>query len=239
MGSVPATRAPSTVPLAEAAPDLAQLGGKAASLVRLAAADLPVPDGFVITTGAYHDYLNTHALTYEIERHLDEPDRIGRLFDEHPLPDHLIEDILDAYADLGEPPVAVRSSATAEDLPDASFAGQQETYLNVTSPLALLEAVRRCWASLWTGRAIAYREQQQIDTHALGIAVVVQELVAADAAGVMFTADPLDGNDDVIEIDAAWGLGEAVVDGDVTPDRFRVDARSGSLISSLVADKVV
>jgi rifampicin phosphotransferase len=239
MGAVPATRAPSTVPLAEAAPDLAQLGGKAASLVRLAAAELPVPDGFVITTGAYHDYLDTHGLADEIERHLDDPDRIAGLFDEHPLPDQLIEDILEAYADLGEPPVAVRSSATAEDLPDASFAGQQETYLNVTSPLALLEAVRRCWASLWTGRAIAYREQQRIDTRALGIAVVVQELVAAEAAGIMFTADPLDGNDEVIEIDAAWGLGEAVVGGDVTPDRFRVDARSGTLISSLVADKVV
>ncbi len=239
MGPVPATRAPSTVPLAEATPDLSQLGGKAAGLVRLAAAELPVPDGFVITTAAYHDYLAAHDLADAIDRHLDDPSQIGRLFDEHPLPEYLIGEILDAYADLGEPPVAVRSSATAEDLPDASFAGQQETYLNITSPLALLEAVRRCWASLWTGRAIAYREQQQIDTHALGIAVVVQELVDAEAAGIMFTADPLDGSEDVIEIDAAWGLGEAVVGGDVTPDRFRVDAQSGTLISSLVADKVV
>src|SRR3954468_23061336 len=110
MGSVPATRAPSTVPLAGPAPPPAQRGGKAASLIRLAAADLPVPDGFVITTGAYHDYLNTHALTYEIERPLDDPDRTARLFDEHPLPDHLMEDILEVYAELGEPPVAVRSS---------------------------------------------------------------------------------------------------------------------------------
>ncbi len=238
MGLVPATRALSAVSLAEATPEPAELGGKAASLVRLAAAGLPVPDGFVITTAAYRAYLDTHDLAGRIHRHLDDPERVGRLFAEHPLQAPLIEEILEAYADLGEPPVAVRSSATAEDLPDASFAGQQETYLNITTPLALLEAVRRCWASLWTGRAIAYREHQHIDPDALGIAVVVQELVDADAAGIMFTADPVSG-EDVTEIDSAWGLGEAVVGGEVTPDTFRVDARTGTLVSSLIADKVV
>ncbi|HET9647969.1 MAG TPA: PEP/pyruvate-binding domain-containing protein [Microlunatus sp.] len=240
---MPATRASAIVPIAEAALDPAELGGKAAGLVRLAAAGLPVPDGFVITTRAYFDYLDEHGLAPRIERLLDDPEQIARLFAEHPLPDALVADVLEAYADLGEPAVAVRSSATAEDLPEASFAGQQETYLNIHTPLALLEAVRRCWASLWTGRAIAYRERQRLDpgtTHrALGIAVVVQELVAADAAGIMFTADPVSGDADLIEIDAAWGLGEAVVGGEVSADTFRVHGPSGTLVSSVIADKVV
>jgi rifampicin phosphotransferase len=237
-GIVPAIRTPSTVSLADATASVAMLGGKAASLVRLAAAGLPVPDGFVVTTAAYRTFLAEHRLEQRIAALLDQPERIAQLFDEHPLPVALVEEILQAYADLGEPAVAVRSSATAEDLPDASFAGQQETYLNVTSPLALLESVRRCWASLWTGRAIAYREQQRIETEDLGIAVVVQELIDADAAGVMFTADPLNG-DHATEIDSAWGLGEAVVGGEVTPDTFRVDGATGALVASHIADKVV
>ncbi|GAA3632393.1 PEP/pyruvate-binding domain-containing protein [Microlunatus ginsengisoli] len=236
---MPRTRAPAVLALDEATPDLAELGGKAASLVRLANAGLPVPDGFVVTTRAYRDYLDHHGLRAQIERLIEDPDRIGRLFAEHPLPDELVAEIIEAYADLGEPPVAVRSSATAEDLPDASFAGQQETYLNVTAPLALLESVRRCWASLWTGRAIAYRDRQGIDAGQLGMAVVVQELIDAEAAGIMFTADPVSGDAGAIEIDSAWGLGEAVVGGEVTPDTFHVDAVSGRLRSSQVADKTV
>ena len=239
MGAVPLTRASAVWTLAEAAPEPAELGGKAVGLVRLIAAGLPVPDGFVVTTAGYRDYIEAHRLGPQIERHRHDPDRIARLFAEHPLPDRLVSEIIEAYADLGEPPVAVRSSATAEDLPEASFAGQQETYLNVTSPLALLEAVRRCWASLWTGRAIAYRERQRAGSLRLGIAVVIQELISADAAGIMFTADPVSGATDAIEIDSAWGLGEAVVGGEVTPDTYRVGATGGRLLSSAIADKTV
>ena len=135
-------------------------------------------------------------------------------------------DILRAYQRLGSPPVAVRSSATAEDLPEASFAGQQETFLNVAGDDQLLEAVRRCWASLWTARAISYRARHQIRTDKISIAVVVQELIDAEASGIVFTADPVTGDDTMIEINAAWGLGEAVVGGQVTPDTITVDRAS-------------
>jgi pyruvate,water dikinase len=128
--------------------------------------------------------------------------------------------ILDAYCQLGQGSVAVRSSATAEDLPQAAFAGQQDTYLNVIGALALLEAVRRCWGSLWSERAISYRTRQGIDHKQVKLAVVVQDMVAAETAGVMFTAKPDSGARDEIAVDANPGLGEAVVSGLVTPDHF-------------------
>jgi len=118
--------------------------------------------------------------------------------------------------------VAVRSSATAEDLPEASFAGQQDTYLNIRGEQAVLEAVKRCWASLWTARAMAYRARQNIAPDEVALAVVIQELVFADAAGVMFTANPVTGRLDELMITAAWGLGEAIVSGAVTPDTITV-----------------
>ncbi len=231
MGAVPLTRASAVWTLAEAAPELAELGGKAVGLVRLIAAGLPVPDGFVVTTaGVPGLHRAPIGSAPQIERHRDDPDRIARLFDEHPLPDRLVAEIIEAYADLGEPPVAVRSSATAEDLPDASFAGQQETYLNVTSPLALLEAVRGAGPRCGPAARSRTASGSGSTASALGIAVVVQELIAADAAGIMFTADPVSGATDAIEIDAAWGLGEAVVGGEVTPGHVPSRRTGGRLL---------
>ena len=154
--------------------------------------------------------------------------------------DTLRNEIADAYAALGEDvPVAVRSSATAEDLPEASFAGQQDTYLNVCGLEDLLTAVRDCWASLWTARAMAYRARQGIDPAGVSLAVVVQQMVDADSAGVMFTANPSNGRRDETVISAAWGLGESVVSGSVNTDNFVVHTPDGTVLSSQTADKAV
>jgi pyruvate,water dikinase len=134
-------------------------------------------------------------------------------------------------------PVAVRSSATAEDLPEASFAGQQETFLNVAGYGDLLQAVKRCWASLWTARAIGYRNRQEIDPDRLSLAVVVQKMVPAEAAGILFTANPISGERDQTVISASWGLGESIVGGMVTPDTLTVDKASGAVLDYQIANK--
>ena len=139
------------------------------------------------------------------------------------MPSDLRAEIADAYAALGAGPVAVRSSATAEDLPGAAFAGQQDTYLNVTGEPELINAVQKCWGSLWSERAIAYRSRIRIDSAELRIAVVVQRMINAEMAGVMFTADPVSGDRETIMIDASKGLGDAVVSGLVTPDHYVLD----------------
>lgn len=155
------------------------------------------------------------------------------------MPRETAEEILAAYTKLGDDvPVAVRSSATAEDLPDMSFAGQQDTYLNIRGD-ALLDAVRRCWASLWTARAIAYRAGNGVPHDDVALAVVVQELVPADAAGILFTADPVTGARDRVVINASWGLGEAVVGGQVTPDTVVVGKTGGDVVEEHVGDKAV
>jgi rifampicin phosphotransferase len=215
--------------------DAQLLGGKGASLARLATAGFPVPEGFCVTTDAYAAYVGEHDLGVWT----DDPEAIDRWFAERPIPAELADEILAAYARLGAPAVAVRSSATAEDSSAASFAGQLESVLNVTGEDELLAAVRRCWASLWTGRAIAYRECRGVRDEGLTVAVVIQRLVAADAAGILFTADPMSGATDTVQVNAAWGLGDAVVAGEVTPDTFRVDAATARVVSRTVADKQV
>src|SRR5918999_1958690 len=180
-------------------------GGKAANLGELTRAGLPVPPGFCVTTAAY-EIVAEGATLEPILDALDEtrPDDTTRLAElaaearasisRTRVPETVTEAIAAAYQELGDGtpvPVAVRSSATAEDLPDASFAGQQDTYLNVVGEEALLDAVRRCWTSLWTERAVAYRAARGIDPHTVSLAVVVQHMVDAAAAGVMFTAHPL------------------------------------------------
>ncbi|MEQ4723588.1 PEP/pyruvate-binding domain-containing protein [Nonomuraea sp. B19D2] len=219
------------LPLDDAAADLATVGGKGASLARLTRAGLPVPGGFHITTEAYRAFVS--AFRDEIPHAQD----ARRLFAEHDMPAEIAADIRRAYEALGDDvPVAVRSSATAEDLPDMSFAGQQDTYLNISGD-ALLDAVKRCWASLWNPRAIAYREQNGVPHDDVALAVVVQELVDADAAGIMFTANPVTGARDETVINASWGLGEAVVGGQVTPDTIVVSG--GAVTQSQVGDKTV
>ncbi|MEV4802077.1 PEP/pyruvate-binding domain-containing protein [Nonomuraea sp. NPDC049421] len=222
------------LPLDDPAADLATAGGKGASLARLSRAGLPVPRGFHITTDAYRTFVA--GFRDEILRAGD-PDAIPALFAAHDVPDELAGQILRAYAGLGDDvPVAVRSSATAEDLPGMSFAGQQDSYLNVRGQ-GLLDAVRRCWASLWNPRAIAYRDRHGVPHDDVALAVVVQELVDADAAGVLFTADPVTGDREATVINASWGLGEAVVGGQVTPDVITV--RGGRVAESRTGDKKV
>ncbi|MFI6181709.1 PEP/pyruvate-binding domain-containing protein [Nonomuraea sp. NPDC051191] len=215
----------------EAAADLDTAGGKGASLARLVRAGLPVPGGFVVTTGAYRSFVS--AFGDEIASSGDP----GALFAAHEIPAGLAAQIEAAHAALGDDvAVAVRSSATAEDLPELSFAGQQDTFLNIRGD-GLLEAVRRCWASLWNPRAVAYRERNGVPHDDVALAVVVQELVDADAAGIMFTADPVTGARDEIVVNASWGLGEAVVGGQVTPDTITLSG--GRVTGSRVADKTV
>ncbi|MEV5535730.1 PEP/pyruvate-binding domain-containing protein [Saccharopolyspora shandongensis] len=239
------------VPLDAADADLALVGGKGASLARLAGAGLPVPPGFDVTTVAYRDFAATGGLQERILAAVAEvePDRpetaqaasekIQQWFAESPVPAEIADAIRAAYAGMGEDvAVAVRSSATAEDLPDMSFAGQQDTYLNIRGEAAVLDAVRRCWASLWTARAIDYRLRNQVADDEVALAVVVQELVPAEAAGVLFTRDPVTGAGEDVLVNAAWGLGESIVGGHVTPDTYAV-SRDGQVREQAVGDKAV
>ncbi|MEO6081683.1 MAG: PEP/pyruvate-binding domain-containing protein [Umezawaea sp.] len=216
---------------------LAAVGGKAANLGVLTAAGLPVPPGFCVTTEAYRlvaeqagmDELLAGDVSAEAAR---------ELLLAAPMPDEVRDAVLVGYRRLGEDvPVAVRSSATAEDLPFASFAGQQDTYLNVVGADAVIDAVRRCWASLWTDRAVAYRSSNGIDHRSVRLAVVVQEMVQSAVAGVLFTANPVTGKRREAVIDASPGLGEAVVSGAVNPDHFVVDTETGRILERRLGDK--
>lgn len=247
----------SLIPLVLALDDtsatLANVGGKGASLARMVAAGLPVPPGFHITTAAYRRFVAENSLQEKILAALadasiehpatleDASKQIGKLFEEGGMPEAIAEAIRRAYAEFGtgDLPVAVRSSATAEDLPEMSFAGQQETYLNMRGAAMVLDAVKRCWASLWTARAIGYRLRNAIAPQDVSLAVVVQELVDAESSGVLFTVNPLTGRNEQAMIDATWGLGEALVGGLVTPDSIVVDKASGAIISQEVSDKAV
>ena len=233
------------------------VGGKAANLGELLAAGLPVPEGFCLTTAAYRqatgmptDLLPALAGVFTAlagaSRTADPPDIEGlagqarAAIEAAPIPAAVAGAVEQAYTALGpDVPVAVRSSATAEDLPFASFAGQQDTYLNVVGVPAVLDAVRRCWASLWTGRATAYRASLGIDPSRVALAVVVQRMVDAEAAGVMFTANPLTGSRRQVVVDASPGLGEAVVSGAVNPDHFVVDALTGRVLEQQLGGKGV
>jgi pyruvate,water dikinase len=211
--------------------DLQQAGGKAANLGEMIRAGFPVPPGFVITSAAYDRFVDQNRLREQIAQALSVEDSGGhvirRAFEDAPIPAGVEQDILAAYQQLGKQPVAVRSSATAEDLPEAAFAGQQDTYLNIAGDSSLLDAVRRCWASLWTDRSIAYRKRLGIEQQTVKLAVVVQRMVPAEMAGVLFTANPVTGARDEIVIDASPGLGEAVVSGLVTPEHIVLDKGSG------------
>jgi len=241
------------LPLADPGANLETVGGKGASLARLVANGLPVPDGFHVTTAAYWKFVIENDLQPGILAALEVVDvaqpatldaasqTIGELFSRAQTPPDVASAIALAYASLAgsSPVVAVRSSATAEDLPDLSFAGQQDTYLNVEGYGAVLEAVKRCWASLWTARAIGYRARHGIGPDGISLAAVVQLLVPAEAAGILFTANPVTGRRDQAVISAAWGLGEAVVGGMVTPDALTVDKASGVVVERVTADKQV
>jgi len=231
--------------------NLATVGGKGASLATLKRSGLPVPDGFHISTQAYKDFVKANMLEKLILEKLKKVDcvepqtfeevsiEIRSGFLEAGIPEAIRDAIREAYPNLGvrDGAVAVRSSATAEDLPEASFAGQQETYLNVRGSEEVLEAVKKCWASLWTARAIAYRMKNHIDQSSIALAVVVQEMVLAESAGVMFTANPLNGRQDEVLVNATWGLGEALVSGSVSPDSIVVEKNTGAVKDMKIAKK--
>jgi pyruvate,water dikinase len=214
------------------ASDVATVGGKAANLGELMGQGLPVPDGFAVTTEAYAEAASGLDLSGRAERLVDASTQASEAADLRAelaaatVSPRLVAEIASSYAALGEGQVAVRSSATAEDLPGATFAGQQDTFLGVVGVDEVINAVRRCWSSLWTDRAVAYRARLGIDPQQVRIAVVVQRMVDADVAGVMFTANPVTGERGETTIDASPGLGEAVVSGEVTPDHFVVDRAS-------------
>ena len=228
---------------------LAAVGGKAANLGEMVRAGLPVPDGFCVTTAAYDRAADEADLEQTLAALAEAvPEDAARLAEiagearsallESPIAEDVARKIAEEYGALGEAaPVAVRSSATAEDLPHASFAGQQDTYLNVVGEKAVLEAVRRCWASLWTDRAVSYRAINGIDARSVSLAVVVQRMVEARVAGVLFTANPVTGRRRQAVIDAAPGLGEAVVSGAVNPDHFVVDTATGRIVERRLGEK--
>lgn len=232
--------------------DFAQVGGKCASLGEMTQAGVAVPPGFAVTTDAYQAMLDHHGLKAEIERALDgvdpnDLDQVDRAAQairirirSHHLPEGVEQSIRAAYAAMGDDmPVAVRSSATAEDLPDASFAGQQDTYLWVRGADDVVSHVRDCWASLYTTRAVAYREKQGIPHVDVLMSVGVQKMVNAKAAGVVMTLDPGTGDRTKIVIDASWGLGEMVVSGVVTPDNYTVEKVLEEILDRKISDKHV
>ncbi|MEU8700805.1 rifamycin-inactivating phosphotransferase [Streptomyces sp. NPDC048680] len=228
---------------------IAAVGGKAAHLGELSRIEgIRVPGGFCVTTEAFRRIMaqapSIHGQLDQLSR-LDPDDReavrtlsarIRRTIEGIAVPDDLAAAITDALGGLGDRAAcAVRSSATAEDLPTASFAGQQDTYLNVVGPAAVLRHISRCWASLFTERAVVYRRRSGIDHRTVHMAVVVQRMVLPHAAGILFTADPVTGNRKVATVDAGFGLGEAMVSGLVNPDVFKV--RHGEVVAKVIAAK--
>jgi pyruvate,water dikinase len=219
--------------------DAAFVGGKGANLGILARAGFPVPGGFTVTTAAYTQFLTAGGLAETVQAIVAQIDfadatavekrsaEIRALLEGTAMPADIATAIRSGYAELGERTrVAVRSSGTAEDLEGASFAGQHDTYLHIRGAEEVIDAVKRCWASLWTARATAYREHKGFAQDEVGIAVVVQTMVDAEVAGVMFTANPIAGLTSEIGINASWGLGESVVSGLVTPDAFTLDVKT-------------
>ncbi|MDW8021148.1 MAG: phosphoenolpyruvate synthase [Nitrososphaerota archaeon] len=235
------------------------VGGKCANLGEMINAGIPVPPGFAVSAHAYKRFIEETKIAQKIYDILDETitdpkdpkqyeeasKKIRSLIESTPIPDYLQREIVEAYKELSKRTgvkdvyVAVRSSATAEDLPGASFAGQQETYLNVRGERELLESVRKCWSSLFTPRAIFYRTQKGFRHEKVLISVAVQKMVNSRASGVMFTIHPVTGDRDKIVIESVWGLGEAIVSGAVTPDHFEVDKNTFKILVKNIVKKEV
>lgn len=215
--------------------DIGLVGGKGANLGELTQAGIPVPPGFIVTSQAYFEFIkstNLIDIIHELLRGLDVNNSlklqevsevIKKRIMSTPMPEYIRYEIKGAYEKLGQPLVAVRSSATAEDLPEASFAGQQRTFLNVEGTEEVINAVQGCWASLFEPRAIFYRVENGFDHLKVGIAVPVQQMIQSEVSGVMFTVEPLSNDHSKILIEAIWGLGELIVSGDATPDQYLID----------------
>ena len=235
----------------------ARLGGKNASLGEMLAAGLPVPPGFAVTVDAYHTVRGHPEVRQAVVGLLGEVDvgdpaaleelsaAIRRRIEQVPLDDGVAAAVASAYTELCERcqldavPVAVRSSATAEDLPDASFAGEHDTYLWVRGAEEVLAHLTRCWSSLFTARAIAYRRERGYDHDVVAMSVGIQKMVRPTASGVAFTLNPRDGDRSQVAVEAAWGFGEGIVSGEVTPDSFLVDKVLGEIVQRTISDKAV
>ena len=234
--------------------DVASVGGKGANLGEMVQAGFPVPEGFIVTADAYRQFLVESGVSDVIRKELhglDVSDSIAldkvsaaivRTITRSSFPKEIAKEIIFAYDKLGVRPlhqtlVAVRSSATAEDLPGASFAGQQSTFLNVKGEAALIAKIREAWASLFTPRAIFYRATQKFDHFKVAIAVPVQRMVSSDASGILFTIDPVTNDKKKIVIEAIWGLGELIVQGSVTPDHYEVDKSTLAITQKTVHEQ--
>lgn len=234
--------------------DIAVVGGKGANLGEMTKAGFPVPGGFIVTSQAYFYFLEKTGIIKSITEILESVDvnnsdslegaskKIKQIIKNEKIPDEIADDICHAYfkMDTGvmtHATVAVRSSATAEDLPDASFAGQQETFLNVHGEANLLENIRACWASLFTPRAIFYRVTNKFDHMKVGIAVPVQKMIQSDVSGIMFTLDPVTNDKTKVVIEAIYGLGEFIVQGMVTPDHYEVDKETFTIQKKVVKEQ--
>lgn len=226
-------------------------GGKGASLCRMSRAGLPVPEGFIVRSEMFNAYMEANGLWDYVFEKLDTIDfssdasliavsaEIRQHIIDCPVPQEMAEDIVKHYTQIGKgrEPVAVRSSGTAEDLDDASFAGQQETYLFVIGNDDVVKYIKECWASLYNDRAIFYRREKKFDERSISIAVVVQRMVNAQKAGVMFTSNPITNDYDTVVLEAAWGLGEAIVSGIVTPDNLWIDKKTGEVTTEYISEK--
>ena len=233
--------------------DIPLVGGKGANLGEMVKAGFPVPIGFAVTVVAYDTFLKENNLSIKIKKTLAEIDvndpgqldgaskNITGILVKSKIPDSVAREVISAYKKLSgrlkHSLVAVRSSATAEDLPEASFAGQQETFLNIKGEASLLESIRACWASLFTARAIFYREHNKIDHEQVKISVIVQKMIQSEVSGVMFSIDPVTNEKDRIVIEAVWGLGELIVQGSVVPDRYVVQKETFSILSKEISEQ--
>ncbi|MDP2731310.1 MAG: phosphoenolpyruvate synthase [Dehalococcoidales bacterium] len=227
--------------------DVALVGGKGANLGEMTNADIPVPPGFIVTAEAYFDFLRQTKLTGKIRKLMEDINvndskklqevaaQVRRVISNAPMPPEIAREIGQAYKKMGGGLVAVRSSATAEDLPEASFAGQQRTFLNVEGEKEVIAAVQECWASLFEARAIFYREQQGFDHFEVGLAVPVQRMVKSQTSGVMFTVEPVTNDASKVIVEAVFGLGEAIVSGEVTPDMYVIDKKKQKIINKEIA----
>jgi pyruvate,water dikinase len=215
--------------------DVSDVGGKGANLGEMFNAGLPVPDGFCIIGNAFDEYMLRNNFDTWVSNHsntLSDSIASGQIWAE------LDQEITECYAALGHHMrVAVRSSATAEDLPEASFAGQQETYLNVVGKEQLITAIKMCFASLYSVRAVTYRKQANYDAIKVSLAVVIQKMVESEVSGVLFTADPVSQDTDRMMLNASWGLGEAIVSGRVTPDIYVNSKKKGCIVDKKLGDK--
>ncbi|MDO8616193.1 MAG: phosphoenolpyruvate synthase, partial [Dehalococcoidia bacterium] len=229
--------------------DVGLVGGKGANLGELTRAGIPVPSGFILTAHAYSHFLDQSGVRSQIEQLLAGLDvndsatlqhvaaEIKQLITSAQIPQGVAGQVARCYREMGGGPVAVRSSATAEDLAEASFAGQQSTYLNVIGEEQVTRAVQDCWASLFEARAIFYRQNAGFEHLKVGIAVVVQHMVQSERSGVMFTLEPVSGARDKIVIEAIYGLGEAVVSGVVTPDLYILNKTDLSILDRTIAQQ--